>query len=618
MTSILEKVNLPEDVKGLNSDELIPLCEEIRKKIISSVSETGGHLGANLGVVEITTALMRVFDPPTDKIVFDTSHQCYTYKILTGRKDKLHTLRQHDGLSGFLNREESKYDAFGAGHAGTALSAALGMAAARDVQNEDHHVIAIVGDAAIGNGISFEALNNVTEATKKFIVILNDNEMSISANVGALSKYLGGLLANPRYNRRKRSVESFARKMKLGIFRSAYYRIEETLKSLFLKSVIFEEFGLRYIGPVDGHNIYAMEDALRVAKEADRPILLHVSTTKGKGYSFAEQDQEKWHGTPKFEIKSGNKATGSGVNYSTVFGNTIEKLAQKDKKLVAITAAMPAGTGLDKFAKSFPDRFYDVGIAEEHATVFAAGLAAAGLHPVFAVYSSFMQRAADCLIHDICLQDLPVTICLDRAGIVGDDGPTHHGVFDIALLRHIPRLIFMQPADEAELANMLYTAVNIDHPTVIRYPRGCGTGATVPDELEKIAIGKAVQLSEGSDVIFWALGNMIQLAEKAAALLNEKGISAGVVNARFIRPLDKELLTEHCKTRKIIATIEGGIISGGFGESITALANSVDFNGHVLNFGWPDEFITHGNPSILMEQYGLTPEKIVEKIVATL
>ncbi len=618
MTSILEKVNLPQDVKKLNNNELIPLCEEIRKKIISSVSETGGHLGANLGVVEITTALMRVFDPPTDKIVFDTSHQCYTYKILTGRKDKLNTLRQHNGLSGFLNRSESEYDAFGAGHAGTALSAALGMAAARDVQKEDHHVIAIVGDAAIGNGVSFEALNNVTEVTKKFIVILNDNEMSISANVGALSRHLGGLLANPRYNRWKRSIESFASKMKLGVFRSAYYRMEETLKGLFLKSIIFEEFGLRYIGPIDGHNIYAMEDALRVAKESKCPILLHVSTVKGKGYSFAEQDQENWHGTPKFEIESGNKAAGSGTSYSTIFGNTLEKIAQMDNNIVAITAAMPAGTGLTKFAESFPDRFYDVGIAEEHATVFAAGLAATGLHPVFAVYSSFMQRAVDCLIHDICLQDLPVTICLDRAGIVGDDGPTHHGVFDIALLRHIPRLIFMQPGDEAELANMLYTAVNIKHPTVIRYPRGIGTGTTVPEQLEKIPIGKAKVLIEGTDIVFWALGNMVQLAIKATEILNQQGISAGVVNARFIRPLDKELLSEHCKAHKIIATIEGGVISGGFGESITASANDESFAGHVINFGWPDDFVTHGTPSILMEQYGLTPEKIAKKVANAL
>jgi 1-deoxy-D-xylulose-5-phosphate synthase len=618
MNSILEKVNLPQDIKNLNTDELIPLCGEIRKEIISAVSETGGHLGANLGVVEITTALMRVFDPPTDKMVFDTSHQCYTYKMLTGRKDKIHTLRQHNGLSGFLNRSESEYDAFGAGHAGTAISAALGMAAARDVLNENHHIIAVVGDAAMGNGVSFEALNNVTEVTKKFIVILNDNEMSISANVGALSKHLGGLLANPRYNRWKRSIESFARKMKLGIFRSAYYRIEETLKGLFLKSIIFEEFGLRYIGPIDGHNIYAMEDALRVAKESKCPILLHVNTTKGKGYSFAEQDQEKWHGTTKFEIKSGHKAAGHGTNYSSIFGNTLEKIAQTDKNVVAITAAMPSGTGLTKFAESFPNRFYDTGIAEEHATIFAAGLSTAGLHPVFVVYSTFMQRAVDCLLHDICLQDLPVTICLDRAGIVGDDGPTHHGVFDIALLRHIPRLIFMQPGDEAELANMLYTAVNINHPTIIRYPRGCGTGVAVPDKLEKIPIGKAKQLSKGSDVIFWALGNMIQLAEKTTEILNQQGVSAGVVNARFIRPLDTELLTQHCKNHKIIATIEGGIISGGFGESITAFANDKSFAGHVINFGWPDEFITHGTPSILMEQYGLTPTAIAERITAAL
>ncbi len=618
MTSILEKVNNPDDVKKLDVNELLPLCDEIRQLIIEAVSKTGGHLGANLGVVELTTAMLRVFNPPEDKIIFDTSHQCYTYKILTGRKDRIDTLRQHEGLSGFISRAESEYDIFGAGHAGTALSAALGVAAARDINNEDYNVVAVIGDAGISNGISLEALNNISEVTKKLIVILNDNEMSISANVGAVSHYLGGLLANPRYNRWKRSIESFAHKMKLGIFRSAYYRIEETLKSFFLRSIIFEEFGLRYIGPVDGHNIYALRDALQVAKEAKGPILVHVATTKGKGYHFAEEDQEKWHGTTKFEVESGHKISGGGLTYSAVFGQTLEKIAEKDKRVVAITAAMPSGTGLSGFAKKFPDRFFDVGIAEEHATVFAAGMATDGIHPVFAVYSTFMQRAVDCLIHDICLQNLPVTICLDRAGLVGDDGPTHHGVFDIALLRNIPGLIFMQPANEAELAHMLYTAVNTDAPTVIRYPRGGGDGSPVPEQFEMLPIGKARELREGSDVIIWALGDMIPIAKETAKLLQDKGISAGIVNARFIRPLDTELLKVHSAKYKLIVTMEGGVVNGGFGESITSFLNRESYAGKIINIGLPDKFISHGNTAILMERNGLSATSVSEKILAAL
>ena len=562
--------------------------------------------------MELTVALLRVFGPPTDKIVWDTSHQTYAYKLLTERKHLMDTLRQYEGLSGFLNREESPYDAFGAGHAGTAISAALGMAVARDVHKLNHHVLAVVGDASMGNGISFEALNNLSGATNRMIVVLNDNEMSISANVGALSQHLGGLLANPRYNRWKRSVERFARRMHMGFLSKTYHRVEEALKSLFLRSVIFEELGLRYIGPVDGHNAHALQDALRVARDSSRPILLHVNTTKGKGYAFAEDDQEKWHGTPKFEIDSGERAASRGTSYSKVFGDTMVRLGTANPNIVAITAAMPSGTGLTAFAEKFPDRFHDVGISEEHAAVFAAGMATAGLRPVFAVYSTFLQRAVDGVIHDIGLQGLPVTLCLDRAGVVGDDGPTHHGVFDIALLRAIPGLTIMQPRHEAELANMLYTATTLEGPAVIRYPRGGGTGEAIPDSFEALPIGKAEPLSAGADAVIWALGDMVPLAEDAADRLATRGLSVGVVNARFIRPLDEERLRRDFADVDLIVTIENGVRKGGFGESVIAFGEEAGYKGRILNLGWPDAYVPHGPQDLLMDNAGLTGVQIAK------
>lgn len=615
MNNVLDKVNVPEDLKPLSTEDLVALAGELRDGIIRTVSGTGGHLAANLGVVELTVALLRVFDPPRDRIVWDTSHQTYAYKMLTGRKTRMQTLRRCGGISGFLCRTESEYDAFGAGHAGTALSAALGMAAARDSRGGKEHVIAVIGDAAAGCGITFEALNNVMSTTRRLIVVLNDNEMSIAANVGALSRYFGGLLANPRYNRWKSSVENVARRMRMGIFRYMYYRIEEAIKSLLLKSVIFEEFGLRYIGPIDGHNMYALLDALKVARSADRPILLHVITMKGKGYGFAEDQPEKWHGTPNFDVVSGERVSGGGApTYSQVFGSVLERLAGTDERIVAITAAMPSGTGLSQFAGRFPRRFFDVGIAEEHAVVFAAGLAAEGFVPVFAVYSTFMQRAVDCIIHDVCLQKLHVVICLDRAGIVGDDGPTHHGVFDIPLLRPIPGLVIMQPRDERELANMLYTATREKRPFVIRYPRGSGAGAAVPDAFEAMEIGKAVELRPPREVVLWALGDMVPVAEQAADLLAGRNVAAGVVDARFVRPLDREMLARHAAGVTLVATIENGVLTGGFGTGVEECMRDAGFTGHILKFGWPDRFIPHGSSAELMQQFGLTAQAIAEQI----
>lgn len=615
MKKILDRVNNPTDLDALGVKELTQLSGEVRELIIDSVSKTGGHLAANLGVVELTIALLKTFHPPEDKIIWDVSHQCYTYKILTERKDRIHTLRQRDGLSGFLKREESPYDAFGAGHAGTALSAALGMAAARDRMGGDEHVVAIIGDAAAGCGPSLEALNNLADVTRRLIVILNDNEMSISENVGAMSRYLGGLLANPRYNRWKKSVESVATKMHMGWLRSVYYRIEEAIKSLFLSSVMFEEFGLRYVGPIDGHDFDKLLDALEIARDSDRPIVLHVSTQKGKGYTYAEEQPAKWHGTSSFEVASGQGAgKAKGPTYSSVFGSTVEKLAETDDRIVAITAAMCDGTGLASFAKRFPDRFFDVGISEEHGTLFAAGLAAKGLRPVFAVYSTFSQRVVDCIIHDICLQKLPVIMCLDRAGAVGDDGPTHHGVFDIALYRSIPDLIMMQPKDEAELANMLVSAFSAERPVIIRYPRGGGPGVPVPEKPVSLEIGKAEILRPGHAVQIWALGDMIPIAEEAAGILAKNNIEAGIVNPRFIRPLDTSLLKKQADDARVFITMENGTVAGGFGSSIQEFLSSSGFGGRVIPFGWPDRFVPHGSVDLLREDFGLTAKSVANAV----
>jgi 1-deoxy-D-xylulose-5-phosphate synthase len=625
MSKILDNVNTPADMKDLDLKELEQLAEEVREMIIDTVSVTGGHLASSLGVVDLTVALLKVFDPPGDRVIWDVSHQAYAYKILTGRKERFKTLRQFGGISGFLKREESAYDAFGAGHAGTALSAGLGMAVARDRRKSDEHVVSILGDGAAGCGVSYEAMNNIADTARKFIVILNDNEMSIAANVGGMSRYLGGLLTSPRYNKWKRSVEGLAARMKMGWMRSAYYRLEEAVKGLFLRSVIFEEFGLRYVGPVNGHNMHSLLDALTIARDSDRPILLHVSTQKGKGYSFAEDHPERWHGVPGFDVKTGEaKAQSSGPSYSQVFGSVMERIAEEDERVVAITAAMPAGTGLSRFAERFPDRFFDVGISEEHAAIFAAGLAAEGMVPVYAVYSTFVQRAVDCIIHDICLQDLPVVICLDRAGVVGDDGPTHHGVFDIALLRPVPGLTIMQPKDEAEFANMLHSAVGMKMPVVIRYPRGAGSGAAVPDHLSHLERGKAEiirDMPEGIDghhVWIWGLGDMVAVAEASADLLSKRGISVGVVNARYAKPVDAVLLEKHAARSDLIVTIENGIISGGFGAGVEESLSGRAHRARVVKYGWPDEFIPQGTIPQLKEKYGLTASAIADSILAAL
>lgn len=612
MDSILQTINGPEDVRKVRPEDLKKLADEIRALIIHTVSITGGHLSANLGTVELTIALLRIFDPLRDRLVWDVSHQTYAYKILTGRRESFPTLRQTDGLSGFLSRSESKCDAFGAGHAGTALSAALGMAAARDRLGGQEHVVAIVGDGALSCGTSFEALNNLNATTGRLIVILNDNEMSISSNVGAVAQYLGELLAHPRYNRWKSSIERFARRqLKMSWLRKTYFRLEEAVKSMFLRSVLFEEFGLRYIGPIDGHNVSKLMAALEIAKSSDEPILVHVATQKGKGYTFAEAEPEIWHGTGAFECKTGTPLkTGSTLKYSDAFGQTMERLAASDPKIVAITAAMAVGTGLSNFARKFPKQFIDVGIAEEHGAILAAGLAAHGFRPVMAVYSTFAQRIVDYVIHDVCLQQLPVIFCFDRAGLVGDDGPTHHGVFDIALFRSVPNLVMMQPKDEAELANMISSALSWQKPTVIRYPRGCGPGAVLPRAFEPLVPGKAEIISEGADVQLWALGDMLPLGQRVAARLGQSGISVGVVNPRFIVPLDADLLRRQAKKARCIVTIENGVARGGFGSAVTEFLTEYRFRGAVRRFGWPNQFIPHGAFECLCERCCMTDEAL--------
>lgn len=618
MSGFLSEINKPEDVKTLAVNQMEALATEIRSLIIDTVSRTGGHLAPNLGVVELTIALLKVFTPPEDKIVWDVSHQAYAYKILTGRRDRFSTLRQFEGISGFLSRKESPCDAFGAGHAGTALSAALGMAAARDRRGSREHVVAIVGDASLGCGISFEAMNNIAATAKRLIVILNDNEMSISANVGAVSRYLGELLANPRYNSLKASLEKAVKRVSGEplFLRRAYWRIEEALKSIFLRSVIFEELGLRYVGPIDGHDLPRLIAALEIARDYDRPILLHVSTQKGRGYAYAEACPETWHGTGSFDVEQGTpRVTSNAPSYSQIFGSAMEIMAAQDSSLVGITAAMKTGTGLAPFALHHPDRFFDVGICEEHAVVFAAGLATEGFVPVVAIYSTFAQRSIDCIIHDVCLQQLPVIFCLDRAGIVGDDGPTHHGVFDVALLRSIPGLVLMQPADGVELVNMLYSATQWKRPAVIRYPRGQCPGFAMPSRFEMVECGKSRILREGSDVQIWALGDTLPLAQGVADQVAARGYSAGIVDGRFVAPLDEERLAAQLPMTKCFLTLENGVAAGGFGSVVEEFLVSRGYKGGVVRGGWPREFIPHGAPAILAGKYGMTAEALADKVL---
>lgn len=619
--NLLDKINSPADVKKLSDEQLKQLATEIRQLLIKVISHTGGHLAPNLGVVELTLALHKVFTTPQDKLVFDVGHQAYIHKIITGRREQFPTLRQYGGLSGFPKRCESEHDAFGTGHSSTSISAALGMAAARDLQGEDYNVVAIIGDGSMTGGMAFEALNNAGTLHKKMVVVLNDNEMSISKNVGAMSDYLYHLRTGETYNKIKNDIEGWLKNMEFGTdVLKAIRRLKGSVKYLMVPTSIFEELGFTYLGPVDGHDIHGLIEVLQAAKKIDGPVMVHVLTKKGKGYKPAEESPNKFHGTGPFEIATGKKITNPAapISYTEVFGKTITELADSDKKVVGLTAAMPDGTGLNIFAQAHPDRFFDVGIAEQHAVTAAAGMAAAGMKPVTAIYSTFMQRAYDSILHDICMQKLHVTMCLDRAGLVGDDGYTHHGVFDYAYLRSIPNMTIMAPKDENELRHMLKTALSFNGPISVRYPRGSGVGVDITEPMHELPIGKAEVLREGKELCFWAIGSMVQSAVQAAEKLKEQGIDAGVVNMRFAKPLDKELLIEHAKRYGKIVTLEEGVLAGGVGSEVLEILDDAGLLQQcaVLRLGIPDEFVTHGDKKLLFRDLGLDTDAIVQKAAA--
>ena len=619
--NLLDKINSPADVKKLSDEQLKQLAAEIRQLLIKVISHTGGHLAPNLGVVELTLALHKVFTTPQDKLVFDVGHQAYIHKIITGRREQFPTLRQYGGLSGFPKRCESEHDAFGTGHSSTSISAALGMAAARDLQGEDYNVVAIIGDGSMTGGMAFEALNNAGTLHKKMVVVLNDNEMSISKNVGAMSDYLYHLRTGETYNKIKNDIEGWLKNMEFGTdVLKAIRRLKGSVKYLMVPTSIFEELGFTYLGPVDGHDIHGLIEVLQAAKKIDGPVMVHVLTKKGKGYKPAEESPNKFHGTGPFEIATGKKITNPAapISYTEVFGKTITELADSDKKVVGLTAAMPDGTGLNIFAQAHSDRFFDVGIAEQHAVTAAAGMAAAGMKPVTAIYSTFMQRAYDSILHDICMQKLHVTMCLDRAGLVGDDGYTHHGVFDYAYLRSIPNMTIMAPKDENELRHMLKTALSFNGPISVRYPRGSGVGVDITEPMHELPIGKAEVLRDGKGLCFWAIGSMVQSAVQAADKLKEQGIDAGVVNMRFAKPLDKELLIEHAKRYGKLVTLEEGVLAGGVGSEVLEILDDAGLLQQctVLRLGIPDEFVTHGDKKLLFRDLGLDTDAIVQKAAA--
>ena len=599
--AILENISSPADVKAIPEADLSVLANEIRERLIEVTSHNGGHIGPNLGVVELSIALHRVFDTPKDRFVFDVSHQGYVHKLLTGRNNEAFTeIRKSGGLSGFLNREESEHDCYGAGHAGTALSAALGMATARDLRGTDEHVVALCGDAAFTCGITMEALNNVVQSTKKLVIILNDNEWSIDRNVGALATYFNELITNPIYKRVHDDVESFLKHVPGGESMIQFgKKWKHETKDFFVSSSLFENFGVRYLGPIDGHDLPKLEKYLQIARDSDESVLLHVITQKGKGCDPALDSPEKFHGTSPFCPDTGKSKGGKGgktpPKYQDVFGKALLDFAQKDSKIVGITGAMPSGTGLNFLRDGLPKQYFDVGIAEEHAVLFAAGLATNGIKPVCAIYSTFLQRAFDPIIHDICLQNLPVLFCMDRAGVSPQDGATHHGLFDIAYLRCVPNTVVMQPKDEDELIDMMATGLAHNGPAFIRYPRGNGLGVDIKDAPTTLEIGKAEILCPGSQIQIWALGPMIAEAEKLAeSITREWNVTVGIVNARFAKPLDTGLLFDQAKSARAIISMEDGAATGGMGSAICEALQAEDLHTPVEIVGWPDRFVDHG------------------------
>ena len=619
MAKILEKINSPADIKSLSLKELNTLAAELREVIIATCAANGGHLAPSLGVVELTIALHRVFASPQDKIVWDVGHQAYAHKLLTGRRERFGTLRTLGGISGFPKRDESPHDAFDVGHASTSISAALGMAVGRDLKKAGNKVIAVIGDGSMTGGLAYEGLNNAGHLNKDLIVILNDNEMSIAENVGAVSTLLSRTITSEFVHRIKKDVEGFLEGLDgfgKGMLKVAK-RAEESLKGLFTPGMLFEAFGFEYIGPIDGHNIELLMETLENVKRFDDAVLIHVLTRKGKGYRPAEERPSLFHGVGPFDLATGKVKTGKGgaASYTAVFGDTMKKIAAEDERVVAITAAMPDGTGLTSFSREFPKRFFDVGIAEQHGVTFAAGMAAEGYRPVVAIYSSFLQRAFDQIFHDVCLQNLPVVFAIDRAGLVGSDGPTHHGVFDLSYLRMLPNMTLMAPKDENELQHMLYTAIEHGGPAAVRYPRGNGYGVPLDQKFRNIPIGQAEVLRTGPDGVIFAVGVMVYPACEAANTLAAEGIDLAVVNARFIKPLDRDLILSLARSSGVFFTVEENALMGGFGSAVLELLEEEGVEGtRVTRFGYPDSFIEQGEQPELRKRYGLDSEGIAAGI----
>lgn len=614
--SILDGINSPKDIKGLNNHELYQLCDEIRSFLIESISKTGGHLASNLGVVELTIALHKVFNMPEDKIIWDVGHQAYVHKILTGRKKQFSTLRKYQGMSGFPKPNESEYDIFAAGHSSTSISAALGVARARDLKKEKYSVVAVIGDGALTGGMAFEALNDAGMSKTNMIVVLNDNEMSISPNVGGLSTYLSKLRTEPAYINIRDDIENIVKKIpSIGnnLYKSAK-NIKESIKTLMIQGMLFEQLGFTYLGPIDGHSIEKVVEVLQRARNIKGPVLIHAVTKKGKGYSFAEKEPDIFHGIGAFEVKTGEKKSSPMFDYSRAFGDEIINEAIVNNKIVAITAAMTAGTGLERFSVEFPKRFFDVGIAEQHAVTLAAGLAISGLNPVVAIYSTFLQRAYDQIVHDVCMQNLPVVFAIDRAGIVGEDGETHQGVLDISYLRSIPNMTILAPKDINEFRMMLKWCFKFDSPVAIRYPRGGDTGIKFY-QYDEINYGKWEFVKEGSRVAILGVGKMVQTALSVAEKLYSNNVNAAVINCRFIKPMDNITLNKIFNNYDIIFTLEDNYVSGGFGSGLLEEASKRSYRGKTVLIGFPDEFIPHGSIGILYKKYGLDVDGVYDTIL---
>jgi len=619
--SLLEKINSPSDLRRLRVDELQGVADEIRQYILETMARVGGHTGASLGAVELAVALHYAFDTPRDRLVWDVGHQAYAHKILTGRRDQLPTVKQYGGISGFLRRDESEYDAFGAGHASTSLSAALGMAVARDRQQEDHNVVALIGDASLAGGMAMEAVNQAGHLKTRLIVVLNDNEMSIAPAVGALTGYLNRIREAHGYHRFKDEVEETLLSIpSVGSrLHHAAKAMKDAIAAAVLPGALVNELGFKYIGYVDGHNVPALVAALKEAQQIkDGPVIVHALTTKGKGHPAAEKDYYKWHATGPFDLKTGAqiKSAAKAPTYTKVFGDTLCELMARDEKIVALTAAMPDGTGVCEALERFPDRSFDVGIAEQHCVTFAAGLSTEGLKPVCAIYSTFLQRAFDQVVHDVCIQDLNVKFFLDRGGIAGGDGPTHHGLLDIAYLRSVPNIVLMAPKDEGEMRDMMFTMTEHVGPAAMRYPRGNGIGVSLDRDPEKLEIGKAELLRDGGEIAIVAYGSMVHPSLAAAEHLAKDGIETTVVNARFVKPLDSALLLALARTKRLIVTVEEAYLAGGFGSAVIELLEESGLQDRVriVRMGIPDRIVTHGDAKLLLAKYGLDADGIYTKV----